>query len=197
VQCLRKLGWPILRSRLSIPQKAMALIHVSSYLTHPLMLVVLLASLPLLWVAPSAREPFIGLGIAGLGPPLVYAVAQSCLYRDWPRRMLYFPVLAAVAAGITWSTSAAVWQGLTRWGGTFARTPKFRIEGRQGVWRDSLYRLVPDWTVIGELALMAYAAVTAVLAYTRGNLGAVPFLLIYVCGYGLVAGSSLMQGRRG
>jgi cellulose synthase/poly-beta-1,6-N-acetylglucosamine synthase-like glycosyltransferase len=196
VQCLRKLGGPILHSRLSLPQKIMALIHVSSYLTHPLMLLLMLASLPLLWVAPSVREPFIGLGLAGLGPPLAYAVAQSRLHQDWPRRLLAFPVLAAVAAGITWSTSAAVWQGLTRWGGTFSRTPKFRIEGRQGHWSGSRYRLTPNWTTIGELALMAYAAVTTILAYLQGNFGAVPFLLIYVVGYAVVAGSSLMQGRK-
>ncbi len=195
VQCLRKLGRPILRSQLSAPQKIMALVHISSYLTHPLMVVLLLASLPLLWVAPSAREPFVGLGIASLGPPLVYAVALGRLYRDWPRRMLYFPMLAAVGAGITLSTSRAVWQGLIHWGGVFGRTPKFRIEGRGGHWSNSHYRLLPDRVVIGELALMVYAAVTAVLAYARGNFGAVPFLLIYVVGFGLVAGSSLLQGR--
>ena len=195
VQCLRKLAQPILRSRLSAAQKIMAFAHISGYLTHPLMVVLLLAALPLLWLAPSSLAQFTGLWIASLGPPLVYAVAASALYANWKQRMLYFPVLAAVGAGITWSTIAAVWQGLIRWGGVFARTPKFRIEGRRDRWAGSRYRLAPNWTVLGELALLIYAAAAVVLAYVRGAFGAAPFLLIYVAGFALVAGSSVWHGR--
>ena len=197
IQCLRKLSRPILQGRLTIPQKVMALVHISSYLTQPLMVLLLLASLPLLWQAPSAQAPFIGLGLASLGPPLLYTVAQGALYSDWKKRVLYFPLLAVVGAGITWSTSRAVWQGLTHWGGTFRRTPKFRIEGKRGQWSGSVYRLLPDWVVLGELALMLYAGVTIAVAWSHGNYGAIPFLLLYVVGFGLVAGTDLAQGLRG
>ncbi len=197
IQCLRKLGLPILRSRLANPQKAMALIHISSYLAHPLMVLLLLVTLPLVALArPGGDLLLTGLGIASLGPPLLYAVAQVILYPDWRRRMLYFPLLAAVGAGISFNTSRAVWQGLTKWGGAFARTPKFRIEDRQDQWATSLYRLLPDRVVVGELALMLYAAATALVALWHSSYGAIPFLVLYVVGFGLVAGSSLLQGRR-
>ena len=62
-------------------------------------------------------------------------------------------LLLAVGAGMTWSTTRAVWQGLTTWGGVFKRTPKFRIEGRSGRWNANAYRLPSDWTVLGEIAL--------------------------------------------
>ena len=194
-QCLRKLGRPILESDLDPTQKAMAIVHIASYLTQPVMLVLLLASLPLVWVS-YRTEGLVGwLWLASLGPPLLYAVAQSRLHgHGWRRRMLYFPLLAVVTIGITWSTSCAVWQGLTSWGGRFLRTPKFRLEGDGGRWSDSRYRLRPNRIVLGELVLLVYAAVTVVVALMRGSFGMVPFLLLYVVGYGLVALSSVWQG---
>ena len=196
VQCLRKLAWPILTSRLSLRQKVMALIHISGYFTQPLMVILLLISLPLI-LLPQVSQPLgLLLGFAGLGPPLLFAVAQAGIHRDWGRRLLYFPMLVLVAAGITWSTSLSVWEGLTRWGGTFRRTPKFRLEGRQGQWADSGYRLLPDRLVLGELALMLYALVALPVAWSRARYGIIPVLLLFAIGYGLVAGQSLWQGRR-
>ncbi len=195
VQCLRKLSGPIVRSPLSLRQKVMALVHISGYFTQPLMVALLLVTLPLLWQSAQTPAYLAGLGLASLGPPLLFSVAQIALYRDWRRRLRYFPMLIVFAAGITWSTTRAVWAGLTRWGGIFRRTPKFRIEGKQGQWAGSVYRLLPDRSVIGELFLLAYAIAAIALAATRGQYGMIPFLLLYVVGYALVAGGSLWQGR--
>jgi cellulose synthase/poly-beta-1,6-N-acetylglucosamine synthase-like glycosyltransferase len=194
VQCLRKLTGPILRSRLSPVQKLMALTHISGYLAQPLMVLLLLLSLPMVLAAPSAHgRPLVWLGLAGVGPPILYLIGQHRLHPDWLRRYLVFPLLAVVTTGMTWSTSRGVWQGLTRWGGVFGRTPKFRIEGRRGKWAGSSYRLAPDASLIGEIALLAFAVVVVAFAIERGSYGAVPFLLLYVAGYATVAGSGLKQ----
>lgn len=195
IQCLRKLGPAILRSELSIPQKLMALLHISSYLTQPLLVLLLLVMLPLLWAAQSTPAILIAVGLAGLGPPLLYVIAQIVLYKDWRQRVLYFPALLVVAMGMTWSTTRGVWQGLVRWGGTFRRTPKFSLEGRGGQWAGSRYRLRPDWTVLGEILLMLYAIATLIMAVLREQYALIPFLMLYLVGYGLVASSSLWQGR--
>lgn len=195
-QCLRKLGPRILRSELTGRQKLMALVHISSYLTQPLMILLLLTTLPVLWFSQPASSVLGGLWVVSLGPPLLYLVAESSLHRDWGRRLLYFPVLAAVFAGISWSTSHGVWQGLTRWGGTFRRTPKFRLEGRRGRWADSTYRLLPDGMILGEVFLMLYALVTVWIAWARHQYSAIPFLLLFVFGFGIVAGSGVLQGLR-
>ncbi|MGE5602664.1 MAG: glycosyltransferase [Nitrososphaerales archaeon] len=195
VQCLRKLGAPILRSNLRWYQKLMALVHVSGYLSQPLIVLLLLAMLPILWQRETTPAFLLALVIASAGPPLLYAVAQAALYRDWKRRFLYLPALLAVGAGMTWSTTRAVWQGLTAWGGVFKRTPKFRLEGQGGKWGSNAYRLGSDWTVLGEIGLFVYAVVTATVAVLRGQYGALPFLALYVAGYAIVAASSLWQGR--
>jgi cellulose synthase/poly-beta-1,6-N-acetylglucosamine synthase-like glycosyltransferase len=195
-QCLRKLGPRILRSELTWRQKLMAFVHIGSYFTQPFLILLLLTSLPVLWSSKPGSSVLGGLWVVGLGPPLLYVVAESRLYRDWGKRLLYFPVLAAVFAGISWSTTRAVWQGLTRWGGTFRRTPKFHLDDSGGRWVDSAYRLLPDRVVVGELFLMLYALVTVYTAWSRHQYGSIPFLLIFVLGFGAVAGSSLIQGLR-
>jgi cellulose synthase/poly-beta-1,6-N-acetylglucosamine synthase-like glycosyltransferase len=195
-QCLRKLGPRLLSSDLTRRQKLMALIHISSYLTQPIMILLLLTTLPVLWFPQPASSVLGGLWVVSLGAPLLYYVAESRLYPDWGSRLLYFPILAAVFAGISWSTSLGVWQGLTRWGGTFRRTPKFRLEGRGGHWADSAYRLLPDGVILGELLLLLYALVAIWAAWARHQYGAIPFLLLFAAGFGIVAGSGVWQGLR-
>jgi len=196
VQCLRKLSWRILTSNLSLRQKVMALVHISGYFTQPLMVSLLLISLPLVLLPQSPQPLGMVLALLAVGPPLLFAVAQASLHRDWARRFLYFPLLLVVGAGITWSTTGAVWEGLTHWGGTFRRTPKFQIEGRRGEWAGSAYRLLPDRLVLGELALMLYAVAAGIAAWANGRYGMIPILALFAVGYGVVANLSLFQGRR-
>lgn len=201
IQTLRKLLGPIVRSpRLSIFQKGMALLHLSGYLAHSLMVLLLLVTLPMILfgVAPPALGN-VGL-LAGLGPPLIYLISQQWLHRDWVRRLKTLPLLILVGIGIAWNNAVAGWRGLTRWGGTFARTPKFRVEGKAGQWLDSAYRLDIDTSVLGEGALAAYALISTAIAHQAGRYGLVPFLLLYAAAFGTVAAIELGQGlssRRG
>jgi cellulose synthase/poly-beta-1,6-N-acetylglucosamine synthase-like glycosyltransferase len=194
VQTLRKLARSILCSRrLRWEQKVMALVHLSSYLAHPLMVLLLLVSFPLLLVPDSVPLPTTGLGLMCLGPSLVYAISQQQLYPDWGRRLRAFPLLALIGIGIAWCNTQAIWRGLTRWGGTFARTPKFRLEGKAGRWTDSSYRLQAGSSTIGEVVLALYALTMAFLAYITGRYGIIPFLLLYAAAFGTVAGIGLAQ----
>lgn len=197
VQTLRKLAVPILRSRrFNWWQKAMALMHISSYLAHPLAVFLLLISLPLLLLRPDMAQPQVsGLGFACLGPLLVYALAQWRLYPDWARRLCAAPLLVLIGIGIAWGNTRAIWRGLTRWGGTFARTPKFRLEGKAGRWTESSYRLRADGNVGGEVALTLYALITAAAALVTGHYGVVPFMLLEAAAFGTVAGLSWAQTR--
>jgi len=194
VQVLRKLAGPILRSpRLGWGQKVMALMHLSSYLAHALMVALMLISLPLLFVPDSVSLPLGGLGLMCLGPPLVYLISQRQLYPDWGQRLLAFPLFVLIGIGIAWCNTRAVWRGLTRWGGTFARTPKFQLQGRTGRWTDSQYRLMAGSNTIGEIALAFYALATIVVAHATGHLEMIPFLVLYAAAFGTVVGMGLAQ----
>jgi len=185
-QCLRKLGGRIL-------QKAMGLIHLSGYVAHALMVLQLIASLPLLLVPASAQLPLGGLGLMCLGPPLLYAVSERRLHADWHHRLRSFPLLTLLGVGIAWCDTKAVWRGLTRWGGTFARTPKFQLERRSGRRIGSRYRLRASDSIVGELSLALYALVTAAAALMTSHYGVLPFTLLYAAGFGTVAGMELVQ----
>jgi len=196
VQTLRKLVWPIIRSpRLSLTQKAMAFLHLSGYLAHALMVLLLVAALPLLLL--GLRPPSLGnIGLAmSIGPPLVYVISQRALYADWRRRLGTFPLLILVGVGMAWNNAIAVWRGLTRWGGTFARTPKFSVEGNHGGWLQSAYRLGMDTSVVGESLLTLYALGGVGAAWAAGRYTMVPFLLLYAAAFGTVAGIEIHQAR--
>jgi cellulose synthase/poly-beta-1,6-N-acetylglucosamine synthase-like glycosyltransferase len=204
IQCLRKLWRLVLGRKGSIPgttpsllkprqltavQKVAALVHLSSYLAHPLMLMLLVCSLPLFLSPREAHLPMAMayLGFSSLGPPLVYALAQRALYPDWRRRLLYLPILVLLGTGIALNNTRAVIEALRGQGGVFARTPKFRLEGRSGRWSDSAYRLSLSWTTLGEGLLALYALATVVAAWRAGNRYAIPFMLLYAAGFGLTA----------
>jgi cellulose synthase/poly-beta-1,6-N-acetylglucosamine synthase-like glycosyltransferase len=226
IQCLRKLWRPILGSerlpdvapigepstaqnkpdslarplrprRLTLRQKAAALIHLSSYLAHPLMLILLLCSLPLLLSPRAAHLPMAMacLGFASLGPPLVYVLSQHALYANWRRRLLFFPILALLGTGIALNNTRAVVEALRGQEGPFSRTPKFRLEGNGGRWAESTYRLPLDWTTLGEALLALYALATVAAAWRAENLYAIPFLLLYFGGFGLTALLGIWQTR--
>jgi hypothetical protein len=59
-----------------------------------------------------------------------------------------------------------------------------------------VYRLRPDWTIVGEILLALYAVGGMAAAWLRGSYGALPFLAIYAAGFGLVAAFGAAQGAR-
>ncbi len=196
-QCLRKLGPRVLTSRrLHWWQKAMGLVHLGAYLSHPLACLLAVLALPMLLVPRSAQLPLGGLGLLYLGPPLLYCLAQARLYPRWWRRMWPLPVLMLLGVGIAWTNTKATWRGLTRWGGPFLRTPKFRLQGRAGSYSVSDYRMRAGSHLVGEIALALYALVAAVLAAALGQYGMLPFALLYAGAFGTVAALELLQSAR-
>jgi len=195
IQCLRKLGPQVVRSpRLNPLQKLMALLHLSAYLGHPLLVLLLAITVPLLLASQATQNALNLLGILSFGPILVYVIAQWALYPHWKRRLLALPLLVLVGTGIAWNNALASWEGMKHWGGEFVRTPKFHLEGKEGGWRHSRYRLVRDQATLGEVLWSLYALAGAALAGVRGNWNAVPFLLLYAAAFGLVAAMSLDEG---
>mgnify|MGYP006294324663 CR=1 FL=1 len=193
-QTLRKLAGPIVRSpRLSLVQKAMALIHLSGYFNQPLLLVMILLTLPMVLTDPHFSDFSVWLGTLASVPPLLYVLGQMHLYRDWPRRILAYPALMFLWVGMTLSLTLAVIDGLCHWGGPFVRTPKYRIRGRTGRWQTSAYRPVVSTTWVGELALTLYVGVAIWLALTLDHGHLIPLVLGYALGQIMILAVTLIQ----
>jgi cellulose synthase/poly-beta-1,6-N-acetylglucosamine synthase-like glycosyltransferase len=181
-QCLRLLIGTIWRSRrLTFIQKYMATLHLGQYMVHPVIILLVLLTPPLI-LTDSLRSLNLGLlGLAGLGPPLVFVVSQHALYRDWHKRLMAFPALLALGTGMAYCNAVAVMGGLLGHKEEFRRTPKFVQQ-----WQGNTYALGVNGTMYAEAALSLYAFVGAWFALHRMP-ELFPYLLLYAVAFGAVA----------
>lgn len=196
-QTLRKLTGPILKSpRLTVVQKLMALLHLSGYLTQPLILLLVLLTLPMALYTPRLPAITALLGVVTTIPSLFYLLGQISLYRDWPRRMLYYPVVMFLGIGITWNSTRALFDGLTHWGGEFVRTPKFKLQGKKGSWQKSTYNTNKTLMPLGEALTLLYVLVAVLVAHQTQQTNYISLSLLYLMGEGFILWGSLRQMSR-
>lgn len=195
-QCLRKHAGPLLRSSLSPLQKAMGLLHMGQFAIQPVVLLLFLLTPPVMLAGLLTRLTLGWLGLAGLAPPLIIAMGQVTLYRDWPRRLLYLPVLTLLGTGLMLNNSRAVLEALSGRGSqVFKRTPKFALVRRGDRPASLRYAIRPDWTTIAEMGLGLYATgglALAVLTFPAMTL----YMALYVVAFGYLSLGSLWQARR-
>ena len=205
-QCLVKLAGSLLRGRLEpnpglnpeppsiledrppLPWAARlgGILHLSVWLAHPMSLVLLLLTLPMMLGQIPMTFNLTIFWLVALGPIVAYTLSQRHLYTDWKRRMLLMPVLALLGTGLALSNTVAIVRGLIGRDLAFRRTPKFSVEHRGDPWTGNRYALPFQWVTVGELALAVYAAVTVAAALMMGSYFAVPFLLLYVGAYAYI-----------
>ncbi|MYC95455.1 MAG: glycosyltransferase [Caldilineaceae bacterium SB0661_bin_32] len=194
VATLRKLAASVLQGGWSTIMRTAAFVHLGGYLIHPLLLLLLLVSPLLMLLGSQPYWPLAYLGLVGVGPPALYALAQRRLHpQDWLRRWAHLPLLMLLGMGLSLSNSVAAWQALFGRGGTFLRTPKFRVEGGSTAWHRSGYALDLEPLVAAEFFLAVYGAIGCYLAAMHGQWWNLPFLAFYAGGYALVAGLGLYE----
>ena len=127
------------------------------------------------------------------------------------RELRFLPTLMGVGIGLALSNARAVLGGLVVQGGEFVRTPKYRIEdaeggasgrsaeggsGRPGAadWRRLRYRAGRGLTFVLEGLFALYFAVTVVLAWRWGMWLSIPFLALFLHGYGYMFWLTLRSG---
>jgi hypothetical protein len=161
-----------------------ALLHLSVWIAHPMSLLLLLLTVPMLLGQIPLVANLSVFWLMAFGSILAYALSQRHLYGNWKQRMCYMPMLALVGTGLALSNTVAIARGLLTRDRSFRRTPKFCIEHRGDRWAGNRYALPFEWLTLGELALAAYAAAAVAIALVVKSYFAVPFLLLYAAGYG-------------
>jgi len=192
IQCLRKFARPMIESQKTFFQKIQSLIHLSGYLVHPLILLMVLISLPLVITGYISKLHLGAISIAGFGAPILFAISQWAIYPDWKRKLRYLPSIILIGPGIAVSNSWAVIEALINRNPTlFLRTPKFQVEGRDGN-HHSEYSLPVDWSTWVELCLMIYSGITTLVSIEYAP-GLAPFMLIHTVGFAYTAYLGLRQ----
>jgi cellulose synthase/poly-beta-1,6-N-acetylglucosamine synthase-like glycosyltransferase len=197
MQVVRKKFFALMKSDKKWYQKMGAFFHLTGYVIHPLMVIALLLNLPLLYYGwPhewTSYQVMLGwIGMAGLAAPVMYGLAQWNLHgSEWHVRYRWIPLVILLGTGVALNNGKAVLEGLMgQKGGEFRRTPKF---GQNGSWNGRAYAALKDSTAFGEIFLAAYALLCAVVAVHTEQWYALPFLAIYLLGFGWVGFLSVYQ----
>ncbi len=196
IQVLRKhFSKLIAGEQLSIQQRLMAFLHLSGYLTHPLMLVFTISSLPVVLDRGHGLPYLPWLSLAGLGGPLLFGLSQVSIYRDWLHRLINLPILLCLGMGVAFSNTRAVIAGFGHNPGVFERTPKFHLESSHDGWQANKYSLHLDDNIIGELILAIYSATTLAFAI-QDFPPLVPVLVMFTLSFTYVGFTGLLQAQQ-
>jgi cellulose synthase/poly-beta-1,6-N-acetylglucosamine synthase-like glycosyltransferase len=125
-----------------------------------------------------------------------YGAAIHYRYPNEKWRLWLIPLAMAMGIGLVFSNTRAVLEALFRIRSGFVRTPKYNVESRRDNWLRAAmkYRRKRGLLPYIELAFALYF-VFAVYYAIRSNIYAtIPFLLIFLLGYGYMAVMSLFQG---
>lgn len=188
-QVLRKLGPRLLRARLPLWLRLQGIFSISGYLPHPLIIVTLLLTLPVVLLGGQLPPAWGVLGLAGLGPMAMSITGQLALRRDWPRRLIHLPALVLIGLGLAVANTQAAWRAFFGGPAEFQRTPKtLGSRAARG------YSIPLDWTTWAEAGLAGYALFTGLLALERMPALA-PMAFIYALGFGYTAALGIWHSR--
>ncbi len=174
--------------------KAEAVVHLTSNLAYPLVLVLSVLMVPAALVRPPEMWRLLGaldllfFGAATLSIAAFYLVSQREIYPNWRGRVLWVPVVMSLGLGMAVNQTRAVWEALRGRQSGFVRTPK----AGGGT---SSYRAGRHWSVALELALALWFAGGLVLTAWAGRWTALPFLALFGCGFTWVGLQTLGLGR--
>jgi cellulose synthase/poly-beta-1,6-N-acetylglucosamine synthase-like glycosyltransferase len=194
-QVVRKILPSVLRANLPLSVRFMALLHLTGYFVHPLMLSLLLLTLPVGLLVPGAFRMFPISLVAGLGPPLLYLTATATQHRSILKRLRAFPLLVIVGFGLSLSTTIAVLEGLFSKGGAFIRTPKLNVgnKPKQTQKIDGSYVAPLSAMVWIEILLGLYALMTGILLVPYLGWSILFWMVVYMLGFFYIAGLNLIQ----
>jgi cellulose synthase/poly-beta-1,6-N-acetylglucosamine synthase-like glycosyltransferase len=125
-----------------------------------------------------------------------YGITIWHLYPDWKKQARYLPLVMAIGIGMAINNARAALEAFLGVKTAFARTPKFKIESRRDDWRSKKYQWGNDLIPMVELALAVYFIGVVHYAVVMHIWGTIPFLLLFLIGYGFTGLVSLAQGRQ-
>jgi cellulose synthase/poly-beta-1,6-N-acetylglucosamine synthase-like glycosyltransferase len=193
----------ILKADIPLRVKIEAIMHLTPNISYPLMLVISVLMLPVMIV-----RFYMGVfQMVTIDLPLIiasfwsisvfYLYAQKVLYpKSWWKSAAFLPMLMAAGVALTLSNSKAVLEALFGIRSSFARTAKYAIGSGKPRAATAVYRRRSGWLPFLELAAGAYFVYMIEFAIDTYNFFAIPFLLLFVCGYWWAGFSTLYQEYR-
>jgi cellulose synthase/poly-beta-1,6-N-acetylglucosamine synthase-like glycosyltransferase len=202
VQTGRKLLGPLMRAPLPLHVKFEGFVHLTNNISYPLMVVLALLIFPAMMLRRGTSTTMLllvdlPLFLSATASVLTfYFMSQVAGGGNWRREVLYLPALMGLGIGLSITNARAVISGFFQQGGVFHRTPKYRIEKRGERWTAKRYRAGTDPTRLVEALLALYFLGCTLYAFAVGMWMSVPFLALFVHGFGYMAYLSYMPSVR-
>ena len=212
VQVAKKLLGTIFRSSATWEQKSEAFFHLTNNLAYPLLLVLSILLLPNLALRTHHgwREVllidfplFFGttLSVAGF---YIASQREIALLRNpdakphvaW-RVLSRLPLVMSIGIGLCVNQTRAVLEALAGKETEFVRTPKHGVGSTDSSWWSKKYRSAKSVTPFIELGMAAYFVIAIGVAIDHGHYLSLPFLGLFLWGFGYVGWVSLWQGGVG
>jgi cellulose synthase/poly-beta-1,6-N-acetylglucosamine synthase-like glycosyltransferase len=200
IQTAKKNLGNLFKSDISFLVKIQAFLHLTHYMVHPMMLLVVLTSIPMLysqWFFDSLAYPimiFTLLCLATCGPSSMYLFSQKIFYRDWKSRIKFLPFLMCLGTGIAVNNTKAVLEAFFNIKSGFVRTPKYGIKKKKDSWKEKHYSIPLNAISILEFFLGAYSLTGLLMFLFFSKYLVSPFLLIYTSGFFCVFFLSVKHG---
>jgi hypothetical protein len=103
----------------------------------------------------------------------------------------------SIGIGLCVNQTRAVLEALFGHETEFVRTPKHGIRGKLENWKANRYRAAKSITPFIEVAMALYFVIAIGVAVDHGHYLSLPFLGLFLCGFGYVGCVSLWQGSVG
>ncbi|MBV8707189.1 MAG: glycosyltransferase [Acidobacteriaceae bacterium] len=193
----------VLKAKLPLRVKAEAFMHLTPNISYPLMLIVSMLMLPVMIV-----RFYMGVfQMVLIDFPLIvasfwsisafYLYAQKVLFpKTWWKSIAFLPMLMAAGVALTVSNAKGVIEALLGIQTSFARTAKYAIGGQGRKVKPPAYRRKSGILPYIELAIGSYFIYMVWFAIETLNYPAVPFLMLFVCGYCWAGISTLYEEYR-
>ena len=194
----------IWRARLPLRVRLEMFFRLTGNISYPLMIVASFLQFPLLLV--RYNQPFYHLMI--LDVPLLFFASVSVFlfygtavwYLDKKRtpRLLHLPLVMALGIGLAFSNARAVLEALLGIKSDFIRTPKYQVEkNKDETWKRKKYKRKRGLLPLLELSFAIYFLLAILYAAHMGMWGTVPFLTLFLFGFGYMGVMSFVQSFSG
>jgi cellulose synthase/poly-beta-1,6-N-acetylglucosamine synthase-like glycosyltransferase len=190
MQTAKKILPKVFRSDVPWHVKSEAFFHLTANISYPLM--VLLSTMLLPAMIVRFYQGWFQMLVIDLPLFLASTCSISSFYlaaqkelrpKTWMNTFLYLPFVMATGIGLSVRNAQAVLEAIFGKQSEFARTPKFRIEGKSGTFAAKKYKNKSGWMPYFEIALGLYFALAIAYSISNENYATVPFLLLFVWGY--------------
>ena len=200
MQTAKKILPKVFRADVPWHIKSEAFFHLTANISYPLM--VLLSTMLLPAMIVRFYQGWFQMLVIDLPLFLASTCSISSFYlaaqkelrpKSWLNTFLYMPFVMATGIGLSVRNAQAVLEAIAGKKTEFARTPKFKIEGKSGTFAAKKYKNKSGWLPYFEVALGLYFALAVIYAFRNENYATTPFLLLFVWGYLYTGFMSLSQ----